>query len=67
MKMLELIGNNMKIPKDGSKWISIDEVFVVLHTIELDGHIWIHYRKEKSDQEYSCYMESFLERFTPVL
>ena len=67
MKMLELIGNNMKIPKDGSKWASIDDVFVVIHTIELDGHTWVHYRKDLTENEYSCYVESFVERFTEVL
>ena len=54
----------MNIPKDGSKWTGINEVFVVLHTIELDGNIWVHYRKECNETEYSCYVESFLERFT---
>lgn len=57
----------MNIPKEGSRWASITETFIVLHTIELNGHMWIHYRLESSDREYSCYVESFLERFTPVL
>ena len=57
----------MKIPKEGSKWASIDNIFVVIHTIEIEGHTWVHYRKESSNQEYSCYVESFLARFTPVL
>jgi len=56
----------MKIPKEGSKWTSINETFVVIHTIELDGHTWIHYRKETNGQEYSCYAESFLDRFTEI-
>lgn len=54
----------MKIPKQGSKWTSTDDVFVVLHTIELNDHTWVHYRKESDSTEYSCYAESFLERFT---
>jgi hypothetical protein len=56
----------MNIPKDGSRWIGqgSHEVFRVLHTIELDGHIWIHYRNDNNgEREYSCYVESFLERF----
>jgi hypothetical protein len=57
----------MNIPKDGSRWTGISEVFVVLHTIELDGHTWVHYRKESSETEYSCYVESFLERFTETI
>lgn len=57
----------MNIAKEGSKWASIDNIFVVIHTIEIEGHTWVHYRLESSNQEYSCYVESFLERFTPVL
>jgi len=38
--------------------------FTVLHVMpDKDGHVWIHYRDSKG-QEYSCYQESFLERFT---
>jgi len=58
--------------KIGSKWIGSEyNIFVVLHVIELDGHTWIHYRKETecedAVQEYSCYIESFLARFTPYV
>lgn len=55
--------------KEGSKWSGNDgKVFIVLHTIEQDGHIWVHYRSEKitesgTPQEYSCYQESFESRF----
>lgn len=57
--------------KDGSKWSGGDKVFVVLHTVEQEGHTWIHYRSEKAEQngtprEYSCYQESFLSRFQPL-
>ena len=55
------------IVKEGSKWTSTEDSFVVLHTVEIDDHIWVHYRKENNEREYSCYLESFLERFTPVL
>jgi hypothetical protein len=58
----------MKIPKDGSRWGSDNNIFHVLHTIELEGQMWIHYIKETTKEtneprEYSCYVESFLERF----
>jgi len=60
----------MKIPETGSLWSGTNshELFRVLHTLEIDGQIWVHYRKNSNDQEYSCYLESFLERFweTPV-
>ena len=58
--------------KEGSKWSGSDsKVFVVISTIEQDGHTWVHYRSEKmqengTPQEYSCYQESFLSRFRPL-
>jgi hypothetical protein len=61
-----------KIPKDGSKWTAGDrEKFHVLHTIEIDGKIWVHYIKETTKEtnevrEYSCYLESFLQRFSSL-
>jgi len=52
--------------KIGSRWTSSDHTkFIVLHEVEVDGHIWIHYREELGDaREYSCYKDSFLSRFT---
>jgi hypothetical protein len=62
-----------KLPKDGSKWYgnNRDDAFHVLHTIELDGQTWVHYIKETKHEtnevrEFSCYLESFLQRFTPL-
>lgn len=58
--------------KEGSRWWSSDnKVFIVLHTVEQEGHTWVHYRSEKisesgTPQEYSCYEESFLSRFSPL-
>jgi hypothetical protein len=58
----------MKTPKNGSLWSAKGnhDLFRVLHTIELDGHIWVHYRNNKDDREYSCYLESFLSRFWEI-
>jgi len=56
------------LPKEGSRWSGTErEVFIVLHTVEVDGHTWVHYRKNSTDTEYSCYVESFLQRFNPIL
>lgn len=34
--------------KAGTTWRGGDDVyFVVINVIELDGHIWIHYRNKK--------------------
>ena len=60
----------MNIPKDGSKWTghTYREVFRVIHTIELDGHVWVHYcDDDNGEKEYSCYVDSFLTRFTEIL
>jgi hypothetical protein len=54
--------------KVGSKWVGNENnIFRVIHVIELEDHTWIHYIKdnapEESTREYSCYVESFLSRF----
>lgn len=56
--------------KEGSLWWSGDDKrFRVISVSEAEGHTWVHYRNElkgfnqSSAQEYSCYIESFVERF----
>lgn len=53
--------------KEGSKWAGADgRRFHVIHVVEAsDGHFWIHYEQDnvKESREFSCYIESFLERF----
>ena len=62
----------MTLIKDGTLWQGNNKKFVVLHTIELEGHIWVHYRDHDPSKstpepkEYSCYQESFLARFDPL-
>ena len=55
------------IIKEGSKWSTSDgRIFVVIHVIDQENHTWIHYRQEGNvdePREYSCYQESFQERF----
>lgn len=57
----------MKI-KEGSRWGGTDKIFVVLYEVETNGNTWIHYRSEKGTppKEYSCFKESFLQRFNPL-
>jgi hypothetical protein len=57
--------------KVGSKWVGNENnIFRVIHVIELDDHTWIHYIKDNApedlNREYSCYEESFLSRFREV-
>ena len=61
----------MTMIREGSKWNGGDhKIFRVLHTIEVEGHTWVHYIKDNAPEdetrEYSCYQESFLSRFTPL-
>jgi hypothetical protein len=50
--------------KEHTIWLGADQAeFTVLHTIELDGHRWVHYRDNKG-KEYSCYEDAFKQRFT---
>lgn len=53
------------VPKVGSKWRSSSKIFTVLHTVEINGHRWVHYREDGCPEcrEFSCYVESFLDRF----
>jgi len=57
---------------EGSRWAGLDrDTFHVIHVIEIDGHTWVHYIKENSpehsNREYSCYIESFLQRFRRII
>ena len=59
------------IVKEGTLWTdSYSNKFRVLHVVTDDeNNVWVHYRKElkgydqREASEYSCYEESFLERF----
>ena len=59
----------MTTVKEGSLWGGSDKKFRVISVTEVDGHTWVHYRDElkgfdQSDaKEYSCYIESFEQRF----
>jgi hypothetical protein len=57
--------------KQGSKWgTGNGKIFQVINVIEVDEHTWVYYRDIKvineEIKEYSCYIESFLQRFTPL-
>lgn len=55
----------MKPIKEGTRWNGGDKIFVVISEVETEGHTWIHYREENKiePREYSCYKESFVQRF----
>ncbi len=58
--------------KNGSRWSGSDSViFVVIGTMILENKEWVYYRAEKPKdhmpEEFSCYKESFLSRFKPMV
>jgi hypothetical protein len=62
---------NNALPKEGSVWwAGTREKFRVIHIVEQNNEIWVHYRNEPRGlvlepvREYSCLVESFLSRFT---
>lgn len=54
----------MQEVKIGSNWTgsTFSEKFTVIHRIEIENNVWIHYRDQQG-REYSCYEEAFLIRF----
>jgi hypothetical protein len=51
----------------GSVWTSDKNKFIVIQLVETDGHTWVHYRQDirssEECKEFSCYVESFVQRF----
>lgn len=59
--------------KEGSLWSGGDKKFRVISVAEAAGHTWVYYREEpnkyasnKESNEYSCYIESFVQRFNSI-
>lgn len=56
--------------KPGSRWWSQGRDFYhVIDIVNIEGQVWVHYRKDypihEDNAEFSCHLESFLSRFTP--
>jgi hypothetical protein len=52
--------------KQGTRWTdNTGKVFHVISIVEVAEHTWVHYLLENAENshEYSCYIESFLQRF----
>ena len=57
--------------KPGTVWQGSDHTrFVVIDVVDIEGNTWVHYRQDlgmhvavKECKEYSCYLESFEQRF----
>lgn len=54
--------------KKSQVWSGRDRTeFRIIDITEIEDHTWVHYINIKTNQEYSCYKDSFEARFTPVL
>lgn len=58
----------MKLPREGSRWTAYEgTTFRILSVQQIDEHTWVHYISEtNTPREYSCYLESFLSRFSEL-
>jgi hypothetical protein len=58
-------------PIPGSKWDSGQgKEFIVIEVVDIDNQTWVYYREGGSNliepRLYSCFLESFLQRFRSV-
>jgi len=64
----------MEVKPNSRWWDSKGTYFHVLNVVNIEGQDWVHYIKEgdirhdrlPGENEYSCYLESFISRFTKV-
>jgi hypothetical protein len=48
----------------GSRWQgSGPDCFQVIQTVTIEQQEWVHYRRERDGQEFSCWTDSFAVRF----
>jgi hypothetical protein len=40
--------------------------FLVLEHYDLEGDPWVRYINTQTEQEYTCRLEAFLQRFSPL-
>jgi len=43
------------------------EVFVVEEVQQVDKELWVYYNNSKTGQRYSCLLEAFSQRFSPLV
>lgn len=56
----------VKVTKGSRWWGGEYNKFVITDLKEIDNHTWVFYKNEKTAQEYNCYVEAFLQRFTEL-
>jgi len=53
--------------KIGSKWSTIDQVFVVTDLKEQSDECWVFYKNISTGNEFSCLKGAFTQRFSQIL
>lgn len=54
----------IKPPKPGSMWEGSDSAkFRVIENVYTGDHLWVYYIRVNDSKEFSCYVESFFQRF----
>ena len=51
----------------GSKWSAIDRVFIVTGLQEQNNEQWVFYKNISTEDEFSCLVGAFTQRFSQIL
>ena len=43
------------------------KIFVVEEVRQVEKELWVYYHNSKTGQQYSCLLDAFSQRFTPLL
>jgi hypothetical protein len=44
-----------------------NKVFVVEEVKQVDRELWVYYHDAKTEQKYSCLLDAFTQRFSPIV
>jgi hypothetical protein len=44
-----------------------NKVFVVVEVRQVDQDLWVYYHNAKTGQQYSCLLDAFSQRFSPMV
>lgn len=47
-------------------WSANDQKFILLEVQYRDGDPWVRYQNQRTNEEYTCRQEAFLDRFRPL-
>jgi hypothetical protein len=56
----------IKITTGSNWWAGNDHIFLVTDIKIIDNKTWVFYKNQKTNQEYNCYADAFLNRFMEI-